>query len=265
MKENNTLKVNSCPYCNFRNNNTEVEGNNGFCPYCGARLSMYGVDIEVNGNNYEEVSAVSAHLVREVIAKNKIDRVLTREEYFQIILEIREVERISLDAYMQDRYDRYIGKNPDFVKILYKDINNILEGVDKECDHDLVIEDGDLVWDGDDFKLTGHPTNLHYALTWLHMQLVEEFTKKDVLDFMRKMQHFEEKFLKTNFDTPAYQQKIKVLGDELKRERNSKDKGGWTWSDLNSMVELKPNIAGIGINLNEIFSRMINRKKRPGK
>lgn len=191
-----------------------------------------------------------------------VDKVLTRDDYFQIILEIRELERISLGHYLDDKYLKLSDKNPDFVRILYKDIVKVLDGVDKEGDNDLLIENGDFVVEYGDIKLTGHPTNLHFALTWLHMKLVDEFTKDDPMSLTFKMERFENDFLNVNYDTPAYTKKLSALNIEIRKERNQKDKSGWTWSDLNEFLELKPNIAGLGINLNAIFSRAFSRNKK---
>lgn len=191
-----------------------------------------------------------------------VEKVLTRDDYFQIILEIRELERISLSTYLQDKLDKLQTKNPDFIKILYKDINRILDGVDKEDDNDLLVENGDFVIEYGDIKLTGYPTNFHFALIWLHTQLVESFSTQDSLSIIPKMNSFENDFLHINFDTPAYSKKISNLNKELKKEREKKDKSNSTWADLNDFLHLKPNIAGIGINFNAIFSKLINRKKK---
>lgn len=190
-----------------------------------------------------------------------MDKVLTREEYFQIILEVRELERISLGDYLEDKFMKLISKNPDFIKILYKDTYRVLDGVDKAGDNDLLIENGDFVIEYGDIKQTGHPTNLHFALTWLHFKLVEDFIKDDVFSLTAKMNSFEHDFLFVNYDTPAYTKKLRDLNSQLKLERNNKDKSGWTWSDLNDFLELKPNIAGLGVNLNAIFSKLMNRNK----
>ena len=195
-------------------------------------------------------------------ASQTVDKVLTRDDYFQIVLEIRDLERISLGHYLDDKYLKLSDKNPDFVKILYKDIVKVLDGVDKDGDNDLLIENGDFVVEYGDIKLTGHPTNLHFALTWLHMKLVEEFTKDNPLSLSFKIERFENDFLNINYDTPSYTKKLSALNFELRKERNQKDKSGWTWNDLNEFIELKPNFAGLGVNLNAIFSRLINRNKK---
>lgn len=195
-------------------------------------------------------------------ASQTVDKVLTRDDYFQIVLEIRDLERVSLGHYLDDKYLKLAGKNPDFVKILYKDIVKVLDGVDKDDDNDLLIENGDFIVEYGDIKQTGHPINLHFALTWLHMKLVEEFTKDDPLSLTFKMERFENDFLYINYDTPSYTKKLSALNLELRKERNQKDKSGWTWNELNEFLELKPNFAGLGVNLNAIFSRLINRNKK---
>lgn len=236
------------------------------CPICCTNIRGFGFEISVEGVFAEEVKEVSMHLINQIQTANshKINAngVLARDEYFQIILEIKEIERISLGNYLEDKFQKVVLKNPDFIKILYKDIYKVLDRTDKEGDNDLLIENGDFVDKYGAIKLTGLPTNLHYALTWLHMKLVEDFTAESPLQFISKMEQFENDFLKINYDTQAYTNRINELNLELRKKQNSKDKLGWTWSDLNEIIELKPNFAGFGVNLNAIFSRLINMKTK---
>ncbi len=187
-------------------------------------------------------------------------KVLTRDDYYQMMLEIRELERISVGDYLEDKFEKYSKRNPDFVKILYKDISKVLDGVDHDGDNDLVIENGDFVIEYGDLKLSGHPTNLHFAVIWLNIKLIELFATNGIRTYDQNMENFENDFLKHNYDTHAYSKKLKALTFELKKERNSKDNKGWVWNDLIDYVELKPNIAGIGINFNAILKRISNKK-----
>ena len=189
------------------------------------------------------------------------DKVLTRDDYWNMILEIREIERISLGSYLEDKFEKVFFKNPDFVKILYKDILKVIDGIDEEGDNDLLIQDGDFVVEYGDYKQTGHPTNLHFALTWLHIKLIEQLSPQNQIDLEFQLRRFEDDFLKINYDTPAQQKRIAELNRQIRIERKSKDKSGWKWSNLNEYLELKPNIAGIGINLNAIFSRLFGRRR----
>lgn len=211
-------------------------------------------NIEGGNNSFGDNNTITNNYVQSVETK----RVLTRENYFEIINEIRELERISLGQYLDDKLLKVQSKNPDFVKILYKDIYKVLDGVDKSGDNDLLIENGDFIIEYGDIKLTGHPTNLHFALTWLHLKLVEKFLEEDPLTIQQKLYRFENDFLLIDYDTPEYSKKLKALNKQLKSERNNKDKSGWTWKDLNNIIDLKPNIAGIGININGIFSKLFD-------
>ena len=195
-------------------------------------------------------------------ADPSIDKVLTRDEYFKIILEIRDLERISLSDYLQDKYEKLSSKNPHFVKILYKDIYKILDGVDNDCDNDLIIESGDFLVEYGDIKLSGYPTNLHFALVWLYSMLVENLNMESTKEFYAELDRFENDFLKINYDTPEYTKKLVELRFQLRKESNEKNKTGLIWKDLNDFIELKPNIGGIGINFNAIFGRILNRKQK---
>ena len=73
----------------------------------------------------------------------------------------------------------------------------MLDGVDMEGDNDLIIENGDLVIEYGDIKLTGHPTNLHYTLFWLHIKLLDDFINEDPINFSSKMERFKMIFLKS--------------------------------------------------------------------
>lgn len=189
------------------------------------------------------------------------EKVLTRDDYWNMILEIHEIERISLGSYLEDQFQKALFKNPDFVKILYKDIFKVIDDVNAQGDNDLLIQNGDFVVEYGDYKQTGHPTNLHFALTWLHLKLIEELNPQNPDDLEYKLRRFEDDFLKINYDTPVQQKRTSELNRQLRVERKSKDKSGWKWSDFNEYLELKPNIAGVGINLNAIFSKLFGRRR----
>lgn len=208
-----------------------------------------------NGLSFGDNNTISNSFSSESASK-----VLTRDEYFQIILEIREIERISLGDYLDDKYLSYAKKNPDFVKIIYKDIVKVLDGVDMEGDNDLLIENGSFVVEYGDCKQTGFPTNLHYALTWLHVKLIDEFSNEGPLELSRKLSRFENDFLNVNYDSPSYSRKIAALNSELRKERQRKDKTGWSLSDLNDIIQLKPNIYGMGLNFNALIGKFIRKK-----
>jgi hypothetical protein len=212
----------------------------------------------VSGDNY--IFGDNNFITNNLVA-NSSEPVLTRAEYFQIIHELRELERISLGHYLDDKYLKLVGKNPDFVRILYKDIFKVLNRVDREGPRDLYIEHGDFVVECGDIKLSGYPTNLDFALVWLHVKLVEEFKQTDPIRWTSKMEKFVNDFLNSDYDTPSYTRKLSALSKEISKERKQQGKSGLTWSDLNEFFELKPNFAGLGINFNEIFKRVIDRNK----
>src|ERR1700758_2402923 len=97
---------------------------------------------------------------------------LKREDYANIIEDIRNAEKISLDEYIDKHLIPLRADNQFFIETLYKDIHYVLNGLDKEGDNDLVIENSDFVIEDGDFKLTGYQTRLHDILNWLHLEVV---------------------------------------------------------------------------------------------
>lgn len=196
-------------------------------------------------------------------ANTESGNVLTRDDYFKIILEIRELERISLETYLEDKYAKSIAKNPDFVKILYKDISKVIDGIYDE-DFEMVIEDGDIAIEQGDFKIKGNPTNLPFAQMWLYMNLLEEFAKSDPLNITVNLDKFRTDFLAVDGDTPGQKKRIRDLRNELIDEK--KEAGGnsrWRsfFTHFNDIVEMKPNISGFGINMNAALSKILNSRK----
>jgi len=165
-------------------------------------------------------------------------KVLNRDDYFKIILEIYNLHRDTLDTYLTDKYNKLISKNPLFVACLYKDINKVMEGVHKEGEPDLLIENGDFVIEYGDLKLTGNPSIFDDAMTWLWAKLMEGFVNNTSLNtdkdnkqmetdlgkiWQTKLDktselitNFENEFLKRNDYTPTYAKKIAELNKELK-------------------------------------------------
>jgi hypothetical protein len=190
------------------------------------------------------------------------DRVLTRDEYFKIIIDIRDLERISLVDFLEDKYFKSVKRNPEFIKILYKDIYRVLENIDREPELDLMIQNGDFALEQGDIMLNGKLTNLDYTIIWLHVKLVEGFIKESPNQLARKMEAFENDFLFVNYDTPEYTNRLAELSSQIKKELRNKSKLGWTWDDLNDIITLQPNICGLGININAIFDKIISRKNR---
>ena len=153
-----------------------------------------------------------------------MSKFLIREEYYQMILEIIELERISVGHYLEHKYGEFKELNPHFAEILYKDIHTVLEGVLKEGDGDLVISDGDLAIGYNDFKLTGPINNLHIAEIGLH-QFVFEKTIEGMNfsnEIFNPMERFECEYLAVDNNTPEYNKKLKELNGRIKGWQNPK-------------------------------------------
>ena len=127
---------------------------------------------------------------------------LKREDYLEIIEDIRNTEKFSFDEYIKKILIPNSNDNQFFIETLYKDIFYLINGLDKPGDNDLVIENGDFVIEDGDLKLTGYQTRLHDVLTWLHMELIKKFSSETKLpnDLFKKMEDFEKNVLhKSNY------------------------------------------------------------------
>ncbi len=185
---------------------------------------------------------------------------LKRDEYLLIIDNIRNVEKASLDEFIIKELIPLKKDNDFFIETLYKDINYILTDLDKPGDNDLAEENGDWVEEDGDLKLTGYQTRLHDILLWLHMEMVEKMTSSAEYpnQFIEKMENFEERFLNKQNYTPEYKIKLDIIKQSLKSERHQNTGGKISWfRRLLALdnLELKPNIAGFGINLKEVIKK----------
>jgi len=187
-----------------------------------------------------------------------------RNTNLEIIRQLRNSEKMSLDNFIGKILIPLKDDNPTFLKVLYMDICYILKGLDHDTDNDLLIEGGDFVFEEGDIKLTGYQTRLHDITVWLHSELILEAVGKtdNPKDFLRELGKFEEEIGKKNNYTPEYKselQKVKRSIIKEKRDNYSNDDEGLKKYLDFEVLELKPNLFGIGINFNEIINRW-NRK-----
>ncbi|WP_106791673.1 hypothetical protein [Aquimarina sp. Aq78] len=187
---------------------------------------------------------------------------LKRKDYLELIEEIRNTEKKSIDEYIESVLEPLRNENPNFIETLYKDIHYLLKDIDKEGENDLEIQNGDFVIEDSDLKLTGYQSRLHNLLIWLHMEMIKKLTESNPLEFVGKMENFEKKFLNKPNYTPEYKAALDKIRKSLKKERKlnlGEKENLWekVW-DLDNF-ELKPNIGGIGINLNNFLDKL--RKK----
>ena len=149
---------------------------------------------------------------------NTID-ILKRDTYLDIIQEIRNLEKISLDTYIKERLIPLKDKYPQFIETLYKDINYVLDGVDEEGDNDLMVK-GSIVVENGGMKLTGYQTRLHDISIWLHMEISQEMINDNPVTFVSKMENFEKFFLQKPTYTPEYKAKLDLIKESIKEERS---------------------------------------------
>jgi hypothetical protein len=183
---------------------------------------------------------------------------LKRDDYLKIIEEIRNTDKKSLDEFIEKELQPLRIENENFIEILYKDIYYLIKDIDKKGDNDLAIENGDLVIEDGDLKLTGYQSRLHNLSIWLHLEVCNKFIEKNPLTFVESMEDFEKNFLeKPNF-TPEFKAKLDTIKESLKKERklNTGEKENF-WRKIfdSDNLELKPNIAGVGININGIINK----------
>jgi hypothetical protein len=142
--------------------------------------------------------------------------------------------------------------------ILYKDIYYLIKDIDKKGENDLSIENGDLVIEDGGVKLTGYQSRLHNLSIWLHMEVCKKIIEKNPLTFIDSMADFEKNFLEKPNYTPEYKSKLDKIKRSLKKERtlNLGEKENF-WNKIFDIdnLELKPNVAGLGINLNELINK----------
>ncbi len=189
--------------------------------------------------------------------------ILNRDTYIEIIQEIRNTEKVSIDTYIDKRLIPIQKENMAFIKTLYKDIYYLLDGIDKPGDNDLMIKDGDFVFEQGDLKLIGYQTRLHDLMNWLQQQVVIEMKERNFQTFVEQMEDFENNFMKKLTYTPEYKAKLDSLKASIRdeRENNYEIKNRSKFKRLLhiDLLELKPNFCGLGINFNEMIKRIKNK------
>ncbi|MDE5730932.1 MAG: hypothetical protein K2H81_05380 [Alistipes sp.] len=183
---------------------------------------------------------------------------LKRDDYIGIIEDIRNTEKRSLDEYINKVLEPLRSDNDLFIETLYKDICYLLNGIDKVGENDLAIENGDLAIEDGDLKLTGYQSRLHHLSIWLHSEICKKIIEKNPLSFCKKMEDFEKSFLGKFDYTPEYKAKLDKVKRSLKQERRQNlglDNNFWNKILDMDNLELKPNIFGLGVNLNNVIKK----------
>lgn len=189
-----------------------------------------------------------------------------RNTNLEIIRQLRNSEKISLDDYIEKILIPLKKENQNFLKILYKDILYVLDDLDKPEDNDLLFENGDLVIEYGCLKLSGYQTRLHDITIWLHQEFVSETITKNIIlkNLNSELEKAELKLFLHDKLTPEYKTELIKVKQSLKKERkinyDNKNNGLKEYLDFD-ILELKPNICGIGFNLNELINRMRNKNQ----
>lgn len=192
------------------------------------------------------------------VSGNFNNTMLKREDYLTIIEEIRNTDKKSIDEYVDKVLEPLRKENENFIEILYKDIHYLIKDIDKTGKNDLAIENGGLVIEDGDLKLTGYQSRLHNLSIWLHMEVCKKFMENNHMTFVQNMENFEANYLNKPNYTPEYKLKLDKIKKSLKSERimNLGEKENF-WNKILDFdnLELKPNIGGIGININELINK----------
>jgi hypothetical protein len=183
---------------------------------------------------------------------------LKPEDYLNIIEEIRNTDIKSLDEYIEKVINPLLSENQNFLEKLYKDINYLLKDIDKQGENDLAIENGDFVIENGSLKLTGYQSRLHSLAMWLHLEICKKLMLDNPFSFLDKIEDFQKNYLDKPNYTPEYKLKLDKIKKSLKKERRlnlGERESFWEkvldWDNL----ELKPNVAGIGINFNNFIDK----------
>jgi len=183
---------------------------------------------------------------------------LKRDDYINLIEEIRNTDKKSLDEFIEKVLEPLIKENENFIEVLYKDIHYLIKDIVKVGGNDLAIENGDFVIEDGDLKLTGYQSRLHNLSIWLHIEVCKKIAEENPLIFVQKMEDFENNFLNKPNYTPEYKAKLDKIKRSLKKERklNLGEKENF-WNKIFDIdnLELKPNFAGIGINGNNLIDK----------
>tara|TARA_R110002051_G_scaffold324635_1_gene422815 strand:- start:9917 stop:10483 length:567 start_codon:yes stop_codon:yes gene_type:complete len=183
---------------------------------------------------------------------------LKRTDYLDLIEEIRNTEKKSIDEYIDKVLEPLRHENEFFIETLYKDVHYLIKDLDKQGENDLEIKNGDLVIEDGDLKLTGYQSRLHNLSIWLHLEMVKKFMEENPFQFIEKMENFDLNFLDKPNYTPEYKKALDKIKRSLKKERKQnlgEKENLWdkVW-DIDNL-ELKPNIAGVGLNLNNLIEK----------
>lgn len=189
---------------------------------------------------------------------NQRKTMLKREDYLTLIEEIRNTDIKSVDEFIIKKLEPLRIDNESFVEILYKDIHYLIKDIDDIGDNDLVIENGDFVVEDGDFKLTGYQSRLYNVSIWLHMEIFKKSIENNPATFAEDIENFEKNYLNKPDYTPEYKAKLDVIKKSIKKERKmnlGEKENFWTkcW-DIDNL-ELKPNLMGIGLNINNFISK----------
>lgn len=171
----------------------------------------------------------------------------------KLIEEIRNTDYSSLDNYIDNRLKPLQEVNREFYKSLYIDISYLLNDYLKKNHSDIVTNEGDIVIKDGDILIDTNivDNNLFNTLLWLHIELF-----KNVIKNSQNIDNIELDFVREYSFTNEYKSELDKIKNKLDNSNNKLNLKKFANSDI---FELKPNLFGIGININEIIKKIIRK------
>lgn len=185
-------------------------------------------------------------------------KMLKPDDYLNLIEEIRNTDIKSLDKFVDKVINPLRLDHENFLEKLYKDIHYLLKDIDKKGENELALENGSFGIEDGHLKLTGYQSRLHSLAMWIHLEICKKLLEDSPLTFITKIENFEKNYLNKPNYTPEYKTKLDKIKKSLKKERrlNLGEKESFWEKVLDSdNLELKPNIGGMGLNLNNLIKK----------
>ncbi|HNP66284.1 MAG TPA: hypothetical protein PKH16_00130 [Aequorivita sp.] len=139
-----------------------------------------------------------------------------------IIEQVRNLPNESLTEFIYKVICPLNAKNSNFLKALYKDILYVLDGFEKEDEGDIIFdENGELVIEDNDFKISGYQTSLQALCNWLHLEQIKGFEfQSDKVNLMDSFERANKKLAQKENYTPQYKFSLNKIKSDLIKERN---------------------------------------------
>jgi len=183
-----------------------------------------------------------------------------RKLNLKLIDQLRNLEKVSLDHYIENVLLPLQNANPSFYFTLYKDINFVINNSDIEGDDNI---DSTLENNNERYQ-----TRLHDISIWLHLELLKQLNIEslELTELSKVLKAFDAKIAANSNYTPEYKTALleirKSFKKELELNYDRNEFGIKKYLDLDVMLDLvkiRPNIMGIELDINGIIDRFRNK------